>query len=89
MRAYEELDRAATPWGEILLVRRRVPGALGEAAYEVKLGGALLMSSLVTESERALATLALEPSLGPRPRVLVGGLGLGYGPRRPGPAGRA
>ncbi len=78
MRAYEELDRAATPWGEILLVRRRVPGALGEAAYEVKLGGALLMSSLVTESERALATLALEPSLGPRPRVLVGGLGLGY-----------
>lgn len=82
MRAYEELDRAATPWGEILLVRRRVPGAPGEAAYEVKLGGALLMSSLVTDSERALATLALDPALspgrGPCRRVLVGGLGLGY-----------
>ena len=78
MRAYEELDRADTPWGEILLIRRKVPGAPGEAAYEVKLDGALLMSSLVTESERALATLALDPALGPRSRVLVGGLGLGY-----------
>jgi spermidine synthase len=77
MRAYEELDRAPTPWGEVLLVRRRVPGAPDGAAYEVKLGGALLMSSLVTESERALASLALSPPEPARPRVLVGGLGLG------------
>jgi spermidine synthase len=44
----------------------------------VKLGGALLMSSLVTYSERALSTLALDPREASRPRVLVGGLGLGY-----------
>jgi spermidine synthase len=47
-------------------------------AYEVKLGGALLMSSLVTESERALATLALADRARAPTRVLVGGLGLGY-----------
>jgi spermidine synthase len=62
----------------VLLVRRRVPGAAGAVAHEVKLAGALLMSSLVTESERALATLALAPRAGAPTRVLVGGLGLGY-----------
>ena len=78
MRAYEELERSDTPFGEVVLSRRRLPGGTGEAAYEVKLGGALLMSSLVTDSERALATLALEPRAGRPTRVLVGGLGLGY-----------
>jgi spermidine synthase len=90
VRAYEELERADTPFGEVVLSRRRLPGAGDRAAYEVKLAGALLMSSLVTDSERALATLALEPrggapTRGSPPggteggrRVLVGGLGLGY-----------
>lgn len=78
MRAYEELDHALTPWGELVLVRRRVPGGGPLPAYEVKLGGALLMSSRVTESERALATLALAPRGAAPARVLVGGLGLGY-----------
>lgn len=77
VRAYEELERCGTPFGELLLARRRVPGAPDGTAYEVKLGGALLMSSLVTESERALASLALAGRPGPT-RVLVGGLGLGY-----------
>lgn len=78
MRAYEELERTSTPFGELLLTRRRAPGAPQGAAYEVKLAGALLMSSLVTDSERALATLALAPRGGAPARVLVGGLGLGY-----------
>lgn len=78
MSAYEELERSPTPWGEITLIRRRIPGAAGDLAYEVKLGEALLMSSLVTESERALASLALGPRGGAPTRVLVGGLGLGY-----------
>jgi spermidine synthase len=78
MPAYEELERSPTPWGEITLIRRRVPGAAREVAHEVKLGEALLMSSLVTESERALARLALAPRAGAPTRVLVGGLGLGY-----------
>lgn len=78
MRGYEELDRVATPWGEALLASRAIPGQPGERAYEVKLAGALLMSSLVTESERALSTLALAPPAPPRARVMVGGLGLGY-----------
>lgn len=78
MRAYEELDHAVTPWGDLTLVRRRVPQSSEGPAYEVKLGGALLMSSRVTESERALARLALAPRAGRPARVLVGGLGLGY-----------
>jgi spermidine synthase len=77
-RLYEELDRAITPLGELLLVRRKAPGAPDGVAFEVKLAGALLMSSLVTESERALARLALGGPGPARPHVLVGGLGLGY-----------
>lgn len=45
---------------------------------EVTLDHELLMSSLHTESERALATSALGMHPGTGLRVLVGGLGLGY-----------
>lgn len=78
MRSYEELDRSPSPLGEVVLSRRRLPGRGDEAAFEVKVGGALLMSSQVTASERALATLALGPRRGAPTRVLVGGLGLGF-----------
>jgi spermidine synthase len=46
--------------------------------YEVKLDGELLMSSLLTESERRLADLAVSTVERDSFDVLVGGLGLGY-----------
>lgn len=75
---FEELDRQKTPLGELVLRRRRVLALGGETVWEVKLAGDLLMSSLVNDSERALAGLALA-ALGGRPAdVLIGGLGLGH-----------
>lgn len=76
--AYEELDQRNTPLGELLLRRRRLPGRGGAEIYEIKLDGDLLMSSLVDESELALAHCAI-PLAGDGPLdVLVGGLGLGH-----------
>ena len=73
--AIEIVERKDTPLGELVLRRRRTPS--GGAAHEILLAGALLMASAVDETERALATLALE-GLRDRPAdVLVGGLGLG------------
>lgn len=75
---FEELDVAATEQGELVLRRRRTPD--GEVVYEVTLDGAFLMSSLVCDSERALATRAIaECATQDRALdVLVGGLGLGH-----------
>lgn len=74
----EELDVQSTPLGELVLRRRRVASLDGEEVYEVKLGEALLMSSLVNKAEVALAARTLG-ELGEREiDVLVGGLGLGY-----------
>ncbi len=77
-RSFEELDYCETPLGELILRRRRPVSRPDLWVYEVKLGGRFLMSSLVTDSERALATLALARVNGDALRVLVGGLGLGY-----------
>ncbi len=78
MPAFEELDHRTTPLGELILRRRALPGHAGLEVYEVKLNDDLLMSSLVNESEHALAQLAI-PQAGDGPfDVLVGGLGLGY-----------
>lgn len=74
----EELDYRKTDLGELVLRRRRSPSVPGEIVYEVKIDNALLMSSTVNESERALATLALGSRGGTPCDVLVGGLGLGY-----------
>lgn len=74
---FEELDHAQTPLGELILRRRRVL-SLDEDVYEVKLDGEFLMSSLVNDSEKALADLAMERLRGRDADVLVGGLGLGY-----------
>ncbi len=76
---YEELDRRDTAIGELVLRRRRVPGLAGdEPVYEIKRDDELLMSSLVNDSELALAQRAI-PHVGDGIfDVLVGGLGLGY-----------
>ncbi|MEX0653603.1 MAG: hypothetical protein WD534_11635 [Phycisphaeraceae bacterium] len=73
----EELDYQQTPLGELILRRRQSLSLPGTTVYEVKLNGEFLMSSVVNDSEKALANLALE-LLGDRGcDVLIGGLGLG------------
>lgn len=75
---YLELDYQQTPMGDLMLRVRRSPSLDGAKVYEVKLNDEFLMSSVVTDSEVALAELALE-AWGDAPcRVLVGGLGLGH-----------
>jgi spermidine synthase len=75
--AFEELDCRPSALGELILRRRRPASMPGQWVYEVKLDGRFLMSSLVADSERALAELALARVGGDGLRVLVGGLGLG------------
>ena len=76
--AYQELDHQQTPLGELILRRRRIPGGGDVDVYEITLGGAFLMSSLVHDSESAMTRLALEERGPGSWDVLVGGLGLGY-----------
>lgn len=76
-RIFEELDRRATAIGEISL-RRRLEPSLQVDVWEVKIGEDGLMSSLITDGERAVATLGLAATDNTPLDVLVGGLGLGY-----------
>jgi len=71
--AYEE-----TPLG-VLCLRRRKPLHDSETIVtEITLNHEFLMSSYYTDSERALATIALQMHGGRDLNILVGGLGLGY-----------
>ncbi len=72
------LERATTPRGEIQLQQWSHPG--GRPIYEIIFNGVFLMASYNERSEKALATLAIEPlsSVGEGLRVLIGGLGMGY-----------
>ena len=71
--AYEE-----SPLGLLCLRRRELLSQPGTIVTEVTLNHEFLMSSLYTDSERALARTALEMHSGDELQVLVGGLGLGY-----------
>jgi spermidine synthase len=71
VKAFETLDRFTTPDGRQLTFHRR------DGDFFVYLDGDELMSSRAPGSERALAELACG-GLGSRPRVLIGGLGLGF-----------
>ncbi len=71
MKAFETLDRFTTPDGQELTFHRR------DGDYFVYLDGDELMSSRAPGSERALAELACGELKG-KPRVLIGGLGLGF-----------
>ena len=79
-KRFEVIDWVETPIGVFDLRRRDVPTATGtERVTEVLVDGDLLMSSRNTDSERALATRALDLHEGAEQlSVLVGGLGLGY-----------
>ena len=63
-RAFEVLDHRSTELGDLVLRRRGVISLDGHVVWEVMLDGRLLMSSLVNDSERALAQLALEAGSG-------------------------
>lgn len=71
--AYED-----TPLGLLCLRRRELLGRPGTIVTEVTLDHQFLMSSRCTDSERALAGIAVEMHGGSELSVLVGGLGLGY-----------
>ena len=73
-----ELDYQQTQLGELILRARKSIAVPDTIVYEVKLNDAFLMSSVVNDSERALARLALEAAGSQVCDVLVGGLGLGY-----------
>ncbi len=75
---FEILDHVDTPIGTLCLRRRELLGRPGVIVHEVTLEHEMLMSSLNTASEEALARLAVERHGGEGLSVLVGGLGLGY-----------
>ena len=67
-----------TPLGLLCLRQRESLQRPGLVITEITLDHEFLMSSYVTDSERALATHALSMHAGTGLRVLVGGLGLGH-----------
>ena len=68
-----ELDRTPLPGGGDLRLMRR------GHEFSIKRGVAELMTSRLHGSEEALATLAAQKLGGrPKPRVLIGGLGMGF-----------
>ncbi len=80
-KSFEELDYCATPLGELILRRRKIPMLENEVVHEIILNGEFLMSSLFHVVEEALADLglaAVEAPEGELLHVVVGGLGLGY-----------
>jgi spermidine synthase len=66
------LDTAHVPGGELRLMRRG-------AEFSIMLGGNQFMNSRVRGSEEALATIACERIRSrATPRILIGGLGMGF-----------
>jgi len=73
MKPFETLGTFTTPDGQLLTLNQR------GGDYFVDLDGHELMSTRVHGSETALGKLACGPLRGAqRPRVLIGGLGLGF-----------
>src|SRR5262245_24655914 len=67
----EVLERWQTPRGELAL--RRIGPHL-----EIISNGVFLMDTRNGESERRLVSEALERCVAPAPRILIGGLGVGF-----------
>lgn len=73
MIPWETIDTAAIPGGsETLRLKRR------GTEFSIMLGTNELMNSRLSGSEEALARLTIERLNTPAPRVLIGGLGLGF-----------
>jgi hypothetical protein len=75
---FEIIAYEPSPIGMICLRRRESSADPGGYVTEITLDHRFLMSSAVTDSERALAFHALAMHDGRELEVLVGGLGLGY-----------
>ena len=76
---YVEVARSESERGEVVLRERHDPDA-GENAprvLELRVNGVFVMDTAETESEKRLATTALDSVADPR-AVVVGGLGLGF-----------
>ncbi len=72
-RPFKLLDSADTPEGRLELRQR------GEDDFMISIGGRVLMSSRIHRSETAVAELACAAIRASKsPRVLIGGLGLGF-----------
>jgi spermidine synthase len=73
MQPWIELARADAPGGDTLRLMRR-----GDE-FSIRIArGNELMNSRLGGSESALATLALDAVAAPAPRILIGGLGMGF-----------
>jgi spermidine synthase len=73
MRPWRTIDRVETPEGPLELRQR------DERDFLITVAGRILMTSVAHRSEDTLAEIACAPlAQAPRPRVLVGGLGMGY-----------
>lgn len=74
MKPWTQLDAAPLPGDGTLKLMRR-----GESEFSITLGHNELMNSRLKGSEEALARLAIA-RIGPkpRPRLLIGGLGMGF-----------
>ena len=68
----DELARAASERGELVLLRR------DDESTVLRVNGVFAMDDAETTSERCLATAALAATRGDALRCVVGGLGLGY-----------
>ena len=71
MTLWNELARATLAGDEILLRQRG-------ATYEIRFNGVELMSNVHNRSEQLLAERTLYALAMPAPRVLIGGLGMGF-----------
>lgn len=72
MLPWKTLATVATAEGTLELRRR------GDGVFLIVIAGRVLMTSNDRRSEQALATRACQAIAAPRPRVLIGGLGMGY-----------
>ncbi|HEX8437603.1 hypothetical protein [Archangium sp.] len=72
MKPWKVIDRAPAPGGGELVLHQR-----GEE-FAIRANGRELMSSRQHGSEEKMAEVACTQLTGKRPRVLIGGLGLGY-----------
>jgi spermidine synthase len=73
VQPWKTIESVTTPEGRLELRQR------GQRSFLITIGGRVLMTSEATRSENALAVLTCAAIAGrPRPRLLLGGLGMGF-----------